>query len=495
MNPTRITRSRSLALRGAACLVVLAAVGAQPVLAQTVYTANAAGDIALSAGAATARAGKWVVQTDTQAAGGRLIRHPDAGAAKITSALSAPANYFELTFQAQAGKPYRLWLHGRADSDYWANDSVFVQFSGSVTSGGAATYRIGSTSAAEVNLEECSGCGLAGWTWQDNGYGLGVLGAKIYFATTGTQTVRVQTREDGLSIDQIVLSPFNYLSTAPTAAVAVATTTTAVTSTPAPAPTTTGVKLRVLQWNLHHGVGTDGKYDIDRIATWAAKMTPDIVMLNEVEKYTGWGNEDQPARYEAMLEAKTGRKWYGFFAQEFGDWTSPGKGHLILSTYPMDATDRVAISYDRVISDVAITVNGRPISLVITHLDPDSSTRRLAQAQEVTTWASAHQENRILTGDMNAWPDQTSIAQFNTAYADSWTVATSKGAAYQFSSLAPDGATKKGRIDYIFYSKNASNLVVLSSQVYDTRDSSGYMPSDHRPVVTTFEVATVHESS
>jgi hypothetical protein len=42
-----------------------------------------------------------------------------------------------------------------------------------------------------------------------------VFGPEIYFAATGRQTVRVQTREDGLSIDQIVLSPSTYRSTSP----------------------------------------------------------------------------------------------------------------------------------------------------------------------------------------------------------------------------------------------------------------------------------------
>ena len=60
--------------------------------------------------------------------------------------------------------------------------------------------------------------------------------------------------------------------------------------------------------------------------------------------------------------------------------------------------------------------------------------------------------------------------------------------AVAFSGLNPSGATKNGRIDYILYSKKATNLVVLGSQVYDTRDSHGVMPSDHRPVLTTFEV-------
>jgi hypothetical protein len=37
----------------------------------------------------------------------------------------------------------------------------------------------------------------------------------IYFATSGTQTIRIQAREDGFSIDQIVLSPANYVDSAP----------------------------------------------------------------------------------------------------------------------------------------------------------------------------------------------------------------------------------------------------------------------------------------
>jgi hypothetical protein len=37
----------------------------------------------------------------------------------------------------------------------------------------------------------------------------------IYFANTGTQRLRVQTREDGLTIDQIVLSPDKWIQSAP----------------------------------------------------------------------------------------------------------------------------------------------------------------------------------------------------------------------------------------------------------------------------------------
>ena len=173
------------------------------------------GDILLYAQDAQITGTDWSIVPDATAAGANRLWNRNAGAAKITTAVANPSNYVELTFTANAGQPYHLWMRGRAEGDVYTNDSVFVQFSGSVTAGGAATYRIGTTSAAEYNLEDCSGCGLAGWGWQDNGWGSGVQGPAIYFASTGTQRIRIQNREDGLSIDQILLSPTRYLSTAP----------------------------------------------------------------------------------------------------------------------------------------------------------------------------------------------------------------------------------------------------------------------------------------
>lgn len=258
-------------------------------------------------------------------------------------------------------------------------------------------------------------------------------------------------------------------------------------TSPPPAPTGTGVPLNVVEWNTHHGVGTDGKYDINRIATWIAKWTPDVVILNEAEKYTYWGNEDQPERYRDMLEAKTGKPWYYVFAQEYGNWNANGKGNLVLSTYPFVSTAMYEISYDRTIALAAINVNGRNVTIMSTHLDPDSSTRRYTQAKEIVAYAASFAENRIISGDFNAWPDQTSIGVMNGTYSDAWTQAQNVGQAYGYSPDAIDGQTKKGRIDYVFFSKGASNLVVTKAQVPDTR-VSGYMPSDHRPVVVTFDV-------
>jgi phosphatidylserine/phosphatidylglycerophosphate/cardiolipin synthase-like enzyme len=159
-------------------------------------------EIVLYAADATLPPGtKWRRELDASAAGGALMHHPNEGVPKLTSALANPSNYFELTLTVQANVPYRLWARIRAEDNYWANESVFIQFSS------GSPYTIGTTAAADVNLEDCSGCGVSGWGWQDNAWGVGVPAPTITFTTGGVKTIRVQTREDGTYIDQIVLSP------------------------------------------------------------------------------------------------------------------------------------------------------------------------------------------------------------------------------------------------------------------------------------------------
>jgi hypothetical protein len=165
------------------------------------------------------RVGNYIVVADDTAAGSFRLHNPDAGAAKLSAPLANPSSYFELQFTAQANTAYRLWIRGKAQDDNPFNDSIYVQFNDSTDGQGVAINRIGTTSAEVINLEDCFACGLSGWGWQDNGWGVGVLGPTIYFATSGTHTIRIHYREDGLSIDQIVLSPKNYLLSAPGAVV------------------------------------------------------------------------------------------------------------------------------------------------------------------------------------------------------------------------------------------------------------------------------------
>ncbi|HVG38144.1 MAG TPA: hypothetical protein VM870_02585 [Pyrinomonadaceae bacterium] len=125
----------------------------------------------LYAAEAPVKSGRWAVVQDATAAGGSRLTNADARERKLKVARSSPKDYFEITFYAEAKRPYRLWVRGKAEDNSPYNDSVFVQFSNSVDQDGDEIYRINSQSAATSNLEDCLSCGLSGWGWQDNGWG------------------------------------------------------------------------------------------------------------------------------------------------------------------------------------------------------------------------------------------------------------------------------------------------------------------------------------
>jgi hypothetical protein len=173
-----------------------------------------ASEIVLYASNVGTLSGAWSKVSDSTAAAGTTLRNVDAGAAALSAPLASPTNFVEATFNAVAGVRYRLWLRMRAkDNSKW-NDSVFVQFSGAVNSGGSPIYRIGTTAGLVVNQWTCADCQSIGWGWQNRGYWLNDTG-DVWFQTTGTQKIRIQVREDGTDIDQIILSPSKYLNSAP----------------------------------------------------------------------------------------------------------------------------------------------------------------------------------------------------------------------------------------------------------------------------------------
>jgi hypothetical protein len=189
---------RRLVAVGAVCALTLFAV--RPIVAA------GSTDIVLRASAFINIHGNWKVGPSTDAADDQSIASTDAGWSQTAAPLAQPTDYFEAKFDAVAGTPYHVWVRLRATDDSKLNDSVWVQYSDATTSAGAPVYRIGTTSALDVNLERCNSCGDSGWGWQDGAYWLSSQATTVKFATSGTHTLRVQTREDGVEIDQIVIS-------------------------------------------------------------------------------------------------------------------------------------------------------------------------------------------------------------------------------------------------------------------------------------------------
>ena len=158
--------------------------------------------------------GNWSIAASSSGAGGQRVTSNDYGWSTPDAPLASPGDYIEATFSAPSYTTYHVWLRMRATGDSKWNDSVWVQFSDAANTNGSAAYRIGTNDALAVNLEPCSGCGVSGWGWQDKAYWTS-QSPLVMFGARGAHTIRIQTREDGPQIDQIVLSPANYLTRAP----------------------------------------------------------------------------------------------------------------------------------------------------------------------------------------------------------------------------------------------------------------------------------------
>ena len=246
-----------------------------------------------------------------------------------------------------------------------------------------------------------------------------------------------------------------------------------------------GAALKVFHWNIHQGVGTDGVYNIERFVPWIAGAGANVVSLNEVVKFGGSGNEDQPARFAVMLQAATGQTWHYTFAQR--DGAAKGEGNLILTTFPIALSGQTLLSYSRSVARAQIAVNGVTVNIFSTHLDADSSTRRATQMNELKAWVSNFSQQHIMAGDFNAWPGATEIATMTAFAYDSWAIAKAQGTSVAYLGNEA-GNTRNSRIDYVWFAKAAAQLAVKGVRVFDTRDASGHSPSDHRPLMATFEV-------
>ena len=264
-------------------------------------------------------------------------------------------------------------------------------------------------------------------------------------------------------------------------------------SAPPPPPTPpsgSGVTLKVLEYNTQHGgIGTDGVYSPDRSASVVAKINPDVVSLCELESWDSYDSGDAIAQWKAMLESKTGQTWYSLDIQDYGDWTAGGIRNAIFSKYPISASYRHEFSTgrDRTVGGISISVNGRNINFMSTHFDPYDESNRISEATQLVSYAGGFAEDRIILGDFNALPGTTEMNIIANAYHDAWADAVKMGT--QISAADnPNGYTRRGRIDFVWYSKGEAHLTLKSVQVVDTRDSNGVMPSDHRPLLATFAV-------
>jgi len=221
-------------------------------------------------------------------------------------------------------------------------------------------------------------------------------------------------------------------------------------------------EIRVLCWNLHHGVGEDGKLDLPRIAELIKAQRPDVVALQEVDKQCRRsGSADQAAEL-AKLTGMT-----GVFGKAM-DHDGGEYGQAILSKHPIGETKVHRLPGDReprIAFEAMVTIDGKMLRMVSVHLDHQEDARRLKQAEALVAALSESDAPMILAGDFNDVPGSPPVK----AFAARWTPVAKKEPVF----TCPAGKPEE-EIDHVFLHgfEPRGLLEVLSEAV----------ASDHRPI-------------
>jgi endonuclease/exonuclease/phosphatase family metal-dependent hydrolase len=156
--------------------------------------------------------------------------------------------------------------------------------------------------------------------------------------------------------------------------------------------------LTIATYNIHGGVGTDGRFAPERIVRVLGEMQADIIALQEVPL----GGTEFPNVLTMLKEAT------GFFAAEGPTYSVAGRryGNGVLSKYPIVKTRSIDISFGsrepRGALDADIDCHGHPLRVIATHLGLRPAERR-QQIRRLLQVFDTHRMPVILLGDVNEW--------------------------------------------------------------------------------------------
>ena len=139
---------------------------------------------------------------------------------------------------------------------------------------------------------------------------------------------------------------------------------------------------RVMTYNIHVGVGTDKKLDLQRIADVINRERPELVGLQEVDR----GVKRTEGKDEIAELAKMTNMNFAF-AHNL-DYQGGQYGVAILSRFPILAMDHRKYENRREAERrgmirVEVNIEGKTISFVTTHLDYQFEDGRLFEAEQM----------------------------------------------------------------------------------------------------------------
>lgn len=230
-------------------------------------------------------------------------------------------------------------------------------------------------------------------------------------------------------------------------------------------------KIKVMTYNIHHGTGSDGKYDLQRIISVIREQSPHFVCLNQVDYKMKRANGDDQAR---IIAAELGM--YFTFARNM-ELQSGYCGNSILSKFPIEFAENKLL-FNRNNSEqwgmlhIIVNIGDRRVHIYTTHLSPDS-TESSHQMDEVLNvilgWGV--EEPAIVAGDMNLGPQSDKIHEFSHYFND-------YGINLGDRSFTYPSNDPNQKIDYIF-----SNRLFSAVAYQVIKNEQTTVASDHLPIV------------
>ena len=254
-------------------------------------------------------------------------------------------------------------------------------------------------------------------------------------------------------------------------------------------PGATQTTIRVMTWNIHHGEGTDGVVDIDRIAELIKDEKIDVVALQEIDR--GIPRSKKIDIITALAD-KTDRTY------AFGktiDYQGGEYGNGFLTRFPILEERNFLYKENlgreqRAVLLLVLDYKGQEFVVANTHLDggKDDSARVMA-ARELKPILTRYASRPILLfGDMNDEPGSKAIEELSGLMSDTWTL-TGKGNGFTFPSTSP-----KKRIDYVLNLKKQTpdSLSTFVRFLPVTARVVRSTASDHLPLIVEFTLTTEH---
>ncbi|WP_153722823.1 endonuclease/exonuclease/phosphatase family protein [Sporosarcina cascadiensis] len=246
--------------------------------------------------------------------------------------------------------------------------------------------------------------------------------------------------------------------------------------------------LRVMSFNIAHGMGMDGRVDLRRTAEVIENSGADIIGLQEVDNHfserSGFTNQVADlARWLGMN--------YSYGANVIEPPLLPGLparqyGNALLSRFPIKYTKNhlytkaSSFSEDpelRGLLESTIDLGGTFLSFFNTHLSLGEKEQRenLKQLLAITNDSVFP---AVITGDFNLSPEHPQLSEFRKAYTDSFS-RTGMETAYTFPAYYEDvrsavTAIPASRIDYIFTDQST---IIEKTEVLETS------AADHLPII------------